>query len=50
MMIEIGEYSWCHGGDASRMEYRDTPQDLLTRMSPVEMAAAIHAFICAKGC
>ena len=31
------------------MKYRDTPQDLLTRMSPVEMAAAIHAFICAKG-
>ena len=51
MMIEIGEYSWRHCGDATRMKYCETPQDiqdLLMRMSPVEIAAAIHALFVAK--
>ena len=53
MMIEIGEYSWRHCGDATRMKYCETPQDiqdLLMRMSPVEIAAAIHALFVAKSC
>ena len=51
MMIEIGEYSWRHCGDATRMKYCETPQDiqdLLMRMSPVEIAAATQALFVRK--